>query len=308
VGTMVLAVILALVTVPPAEAQSSQNQAQPPETQQTQLPAASGKPKAFEVASVRRSASDAHRSLTVTSGGRFTATGTTLTGLIMFAYDVGPDRLSGANGWMDSEKYDVVAKPPDGVITGSVGRQGQWTGPNGQSASWTALSDRSESGRQLRQMLQTLLADRFQLKLHRETRELPVYALVVAKGGPKLQPSKSANNLQMTSGGAGEMTFQGSPISTLAIVLTWMTGRPVLDRTGLTGNYDFTLKWAPDEDQMQRYRAANAGSPGNAAPSSDPGAPSIFTELQEQLGLRLESTKGPVETLVVDHAEKPSEN
>lgn len=268
-----------------------------------------GDRKTFEVVSIKRSdPSVSQRSLAITPGGRFTATATTLKALIMLAYNIGPDKLTGATGWMDSEKYDVIATAPEGAIKGSVGRQAQWTGPNGQSAKWTALPADSEGGRQIRGMLQALLADRFQLKIQPETKELPVYALLVGKDGPKLQESKG-ESVQIRSGsGPGEFSFQGTPMSTLAITLTWLTGRPVLDKTGLKGNYDFKLQWTPDENQMQMFRGTGGGAASNLSTAAEPSGPSIFTALQEQLGLRLESTKGPVETFVVEHAEKPSEN
>lgn len=263
--------------------------------------------KSFEVASIRPSEANARRTLTVTPGGRFSATATTLRALIMFAYNVGPDRLTGADGWMESQRFDVNAKPPDGAIQGAVGQQAQWTGPNGQSASWTALPAQSQNARIFRAMMQNLLADRFQLKIHEETRQLPVYALVVAKGGPKLAEAKGAADLHMSSGGAGHMNFEAAPMSTLAVTLTWMTGRPVLDQTGLLGNYDFSLNWSPDDGQMQTYRGGGGGAADGTA-AADPAAPSLFTAVEEQLGLRLESTRGPVHVFAVDHAEKPSEN
>jgi uncharacterized protein (TIGR03435 family) len=272
-----------------------------------QVPDAQPKSATFEVASIHRSRPDVRRSFTISPGGRFGATGTTLKGLILFAYNIGPDRLSGATGWMESEQYDVMAEPTEGAITGPVGRQAQWTGPNGQSASWTTLSQQDPNGRIFRLMLRDLLADRFQLKLRNATQELPVYALVVAKGGSKLRPSSGGNGLQMTSGGMGEIHFQGTPMSTLAATLTWMVDRPVLDRTGLTGIYDLSLNWTPDEGQIQVYRQAGSAS-ASSADARDVSGPSLFTALQEQLGLRLESAKGPVDILVVDRAEKPSEN
>jgi uncharacterized protein (TIGR03435 family) len=132
---------------------------------------------------------------------------------------------------------------------------------------------------------------------------MPVYALVVAKGGPKLQ--ETADKPQRKHGmrtGKGEITMNGYGLDRLTDALSQLLGRVVLDRTGLTGRYDLTLKWLPGED-----RGPMVGGPlGDAAPPE--ARPSIFTALQEQLGLRLESQKGPVETLVIDHVEKPSAN
>lgn len=145
-------------------------------------------------------------------------------------------------------------------------------------------------------MLQALLADRFTLKVHQETRELPIYTLVVAKGGPRFQPSK-INGTTINSGIA-YITVVGSDhtVALLAEQLSRTLGRVVMDKTGLDGRYELTLKWATDE-----------GGAGTGGSSADAG-PSIFTAIQEQLGLKLESGKGPIPILVVDHLEKPSEN
>ena len=103
------------------------------------------------------------------------------------------------------------------------------------------------------------------------------------------------------------MTGQGLPLSALARLLTDQLGRTVVDKTGLPGNYDFALQWTPDESQGASFRGPDT-VPQGSAPSADPSGPSLFTALQEQLGLKLESQKGPVEIYVIDHAEKPSEN
>jgi uncharacterized protein (TIGR03435 family) len=145
------------------------------------------------------------------------------------------------------------------------------------------------AGDDLWPMVQTLLADRFQLKFHRETRELPIYALVVAKNGAKLH-AVSAAGLGVGMG-KGRFNGRGADMPTLASVLSNELGRLVFDRTGLSGFYDFTLTFEPDDTR-----------------AADTAGPSLFTALQEQLGLRLEPQKGPVETLVIDHAEKPSAN
>jgi len=162
-----------------------------------------------------------------------------------------------------------------------------------------------------------LLADRFQLTLHRETKEQSVYALLVAKNGPKLQESQTKDGQAkegtgprgpMMRMGRGELSGQGVALDMLTRTLSSQLGRTVIDRTGLKGNFDFKLTWTPDPGQ-------SAGPPGggpppgaDAPPPPDPNGPSIFTALQEQLGLRLESQKGPVEMLVIDRVEKPSEN
>ena len=159
-------------------------------------------------------------------------------------------------------------------------------------------------------MMQAMLADRFKLKAHRETKDLPMYALVVAKGGFKLKDADPNNTYPNGIKGpdgvshAGMMmmrrdmlTAQAVPISSLAGNLAGQLHRIVLDRTGLTGKYDITLRWSPDEMSNEQQDAATTIS-----------APSIFTALDEQLGLKLESTRGPVDAIVVDHIEMPSEN
>ncbi len=139
-------------------------------------------------------------------------------------------------------------------------------------------------------MLQAILADRFKLVFHRETRERPIYALVIAKGGTKLSPGDDKNGNGM-SWGRGRIDVHAAPINRFAFTLSDVLGREVVDRTGLTGKYDIKLTWTPDELQ----ESANA-------------RPTLFTAIQEQLGLKLESTKGAVDAIVVDQVEKPTIN
>jgi uncharacterized protein (TIGR03435 family) len=147
-----------------------------------------------------------------------------------------------------------------------------------------------------------------QLKLTHTTKELPVYALVVAKNGPKLQESKEdgGNHFQGVSmGGPGQLTGERVPMKFLIQVLSQNVGRPVINQTGLDGKYDFKLNWTPDQSQMNSF----GGSGGrDMPPPVDPNGPSIFTAIQEQLGLKLDSQKGPVEILTIDGVDKPSEN
>jgi uncharacterized protein (TIGR03435 family) len=283
----------------------SMAQAQDPHTP-TQDGAAA--PHKFEVASIKRSnAKQRQPSLNILPGGRLNVTSTPLRRLMMFAYDVSPNQISGASGWMDSERYDVIAQPPEGVISGAIGRQAQFTKAKGKSSSWTQLPPNNEAARQIREMVQALLAERFQLRVHRQTKELPVYALIVAKNGPKLTEAKNPNSLRLSSEGKGRMAFQGVPMSFLATQLTSMIGRTVLDRTALTSSYDFVLSWTPDENEKKMSKVKNGG--GKAALATDKATgPSVFTALQQQIGLKLQSTKGPVEILVVDHAQKPTED
>ena len=222
---------------------------------------------------------------------RFTATGVTLQGLIREAYEVEDNQISGAPAWLDSERYDIEAKADKSVAD--------------------ELQKLSFDQRlvEYRRMLQALLGDRFQLTLHRETKELPVYALVIAKKGPKLQETHPGDNdsTGMTFG-RGLLKGEGVPIALLVRHLSQQRlGRPVLDKSGLTGKYDFTLQWTPEENRAPMFKGTRDGGQGPDSPPDSSG-PSIFTAIQEQLGLRLESQKGPVEVLVIDHVERPSEN
>jgi uncharacterized protein (TIGR03435 family) len=146
-----------------------------------------------------------------------------------------------------------------------------------------------------------LLADRFHLEVHHETRELPVFALTVAGDATKTKETKCVNDSPTasnscqpsfrTDSGSGSIRGRSAPMPEFASILESITGRVVLDRTSTSGRYDIDMKWTPD-----------------SISTGDVGGPSLVTALQEQLGLKLESTKGPVETLVIDHVEKPSEN
>jgi uncharacterized protein (TIGR03435 family) len=224
----------------------------------------------FEVASIKLHPEPiAFSSDSQVHGSRVTATAITLIDLITNAYGVRYDQISGGPSWVKSERYDVAAKAEgEGTITKD----------------------------QLRQMLQTLLADRFQLKVHREARETPVYELVVGKNGPKLKEVAADATGGYVSRGSntGQMRMEASKgtMEQLARQLSVTAGRPVIDKTGLTGYYKYTPDWLS----------------ANQPPDPDPDVPSIFTAVQEQLGLKLESTKAPVEMLIVDHSEKPSEN
>lgn len=224
--------------------------------------------------------------------------------LIQLAFGIyNKELISGAPNWLNSEKYDVDAK-----MERSVAEAYQKLNP-------------AERSLAMQHMLQKLLADRFKLTVHRGTKELPVFWLVIAKNGPKLHEANSgdtyANGLKGADGrvlgagairatGKGEQTFQGIPISTLVNLLAQDVDRPILDRTGLAGRYDFKLQWTPDDSAVQ---TSLGGAPdGNSAPPPDTNGLSLFTALQEQLGLKLKSGKGPVEIIVIDHVERPSGN
>ena len=282
--------VFGLLNIPQVRAQSTQTASVP-------LPS-------FEVASIKPNRSGELRISIGFQPGRFTTTGTTVKQLIALAYDVRDIQVSGGPSWIDSERYDIEAKEPDSVVEELP----------------KLPSD--QRGEQLHLLVQSLLADRFKLKLRHESKELPVYALVIAKNGPKLQESKPGdtypNGMKGPDGrgqagmmrtGPGELTGQGLPTESLARLLSQQLGRTVLDQTGLKGNYDFTLKWTPDQSSAAVPVGPDAGKTGaDTAPSPESSGPSIFAAIQEQLGLKLESRKGPVDNLVIDHVERPSEN
>jgi bla regulator protein blaR1 len=231
----------------------------------------------------------------------FTSFGTTLHELVKAAYGVQDSQVTGGPGWVNSDRYNVKAK-----MSSSVADYLQKLSP-----------DQREIARE--HMLQVLLADRFHMVIHHETMELPVYALVKAKDGPKLREANPANTYSTgfkapdgSPAGSSEMEFgggqlmgQGVPISVLVSELSQqseLAGRALEDRTGLTAMYDFTLQWTPQ------------ASISRGAPQSDNGfepdasGASLFTALRDQLGLRVESTKGTVDTIAIDRVEQVSEN
>jgi bla regulator protein BlaR1 len=238
-------------------------------------------PRAFEVASIKpTNASDNRVAFTMQPGGRFNATNVTVKMLLQNAYGVRDFQISGGPGWIGSERFDITAKL-DGDVTGPL--------PPGA----------------LRPALQGLFEDRFQLKFHRETREMPVYALMLAKNGPKLQKAAGEKTPgPMLRMGRGQLTAKNADMRMIAEQLAQQLGRSVVDKTGLSGEFDFELNWTPEAGSGGPF----GPEPGAAPPPVDSSGPSIFTALQEQLGLRLESQRGPVEILVIDRLERPSEN
>jgi uncharacterized protein (TIGR03435 family) len=161
-------------------------------------------------------------------------------------------------------------------------------------------------------ILQALLADRFRLKIHREIKELPVYALIAAKDGPKLRetspdhvPAGAIKGFggSVTRGGPGQLTVGWLTMPYFARLLSQQMDRIVVDKTGLTGHYDFKLDWAPDGGAVPVIDTSNG-----ASVPPDPAGPSIFKAVQEQLGLKLEPQNGPLEVIVIDHVEEPSAN
>ena len=248
-----------------------------------QSPAAPSQPAAkpaFEVASIKPSNSaDDRVSFRITPGGRVAITNGSAKMLIMMSYNLKPHQLEGGPNWLDSEKYDITAKAE---------------GPDNPD--------------QLKVMMQSLLADRFKLTFHRETREMPVYALVPGKNGPKLHAAEVSDGKgRRFRIGRGQIELLGADMAGLADALSNVVGRTVLDRTSISGNYDFKLEWTPDESENPILKGPPNGREG-AAPAPDAAGPSVFTAIQEQLGLKLEAQKGPVEVMVIDHIERASEN
>ena len=255
---------------------------------------------AYDVASIKPADPNDHRIIMANRPGILSMTGVTLKLLIQQAYGVQDFQISGGPGWVGSDRFIVEAKSLDAP-----------TSPPPDLVKMSA-AERTRYLERPRAMLRGLLEDRFQLKVHNQTKELPIYSLVVAKGGPKLKdnggrmpdPNMKPGMMRIGPGG-----LEGSqmPVSALVDTLSQQLGRTVADQTGLKGNYDFTLKWTPDDPQGAAAFGGGLPLPPGVQPP-DPNGPTLFTALQEQLGLKLESTKGPVDIIVIDRAEKPSEN
>ena len=222
-------------------------------------------PRVFDVASIKLNQTGGEsRRAAAAPGGVFTATNATLKLLISRAYGVPEAQIEGGPGWIETETYDIAAKAD------------------------TPLEMSREA---LRPCLQSLLAGRFRLAIHRETKQGSVYSLVVAKNGPKLaeHSGPGVSGIGASSDSAkGAIAGTKSTMARLAEHLSGFAGRPVIDNTGLRGEYDFKVEWSNDA----------TGADG----------PSPFTALQEQLGLKLIAIQGPIETIVIDRAERPSGN
>jgi uncharacterized protein (TIGR03435 family) len=268
-----------------------------------QAPAPSPDPKVplhFEVATVKPNKSGKPGgSMRREPGGRITAVNMPLQQLITFAYQISPMQLVGGPGWIGTERFDIVAK-----LEGDPAPVPAWLGPDHAMLA-----------------MQTLLAERFRLEVHRESREFDVFALVMPRAGGSPGPalkrstqdcSPEAVKAMAGRGGPppgpkspvlcaarmlpGRLQLGGMPMSTVTGPLGALTGRIVVDRSGLQGNWDFDLTFAPEPGR---------GVVGDIPPP-DPNGPSIFTAVQEQLGLRLDSTRAPVDVLVVDSVEPPT--
>jgi uncharacterized protein (TIGR03435 family) len=233
----------------------------------------------FEVATIRPSNPDTPGKLFTFKGRQFMTINTTVSDLIAFSYGLHARQITGAPAWIETDRYNVTGQPQ---------AEGQ---PN---------------ERQLKAMVQKLLEERFRLTVHRDSRELAVYAMTVGTAGAKLSKNDTNPNglPSLFFKGLGVLPALNASMADLANVMqTAVLDRPVVDRTGLAGRFDFTLTWTPDDSQ---FGGMGVRVP---APSNDPNAPpGLFTAIQEQLGLKLESTKAPVEVLVVDRVEKPSDN
>ncbi len=234
----------------------------------------------FEVATIKPTKPDEQRTFLVWRGNDMQVVNFSLAGLVKFAYDIQDKQILGAPDWFHSDRWDITAKPDT---------PGQ---PNGD---------------QLKEMVQKLLADRFALKFHKDQKEMGAYVLTVGKDGPKLKQNASNPN------GLPGLFF--GPIGTLHVMNATMqnfTGlmqsavldRPVVDKTGLTGRWDFTLKWTPDDSQ---FAGMGVKVPPPSADDPNP-APPLFTAIQEQLDLKLEAQKTAVPVLVIDHVDHPSPN
>jgi uncharacterized protein (TIGR03435 family) len=246
------------------------------------VPCATGTRATFDVSTVKASQTSSGTSLIRSRADGVTANGS-LRRLTQASYGLQDFQVTGGPDWVNTATWDITARidPPD-------------VAPSRADADFVPWNERRL------QRMQSLLAERFRLKCHMTTREMPVFELVLAKGGSKLKETtadeskRGATNVE-GQGRKNQATFTGVTTKSLAAILSSEAGRMVLDKTGLTGSYDFTLTWTKDDQPT----AANAdGASG----------PTLFTAVQEQLGLKLESGKGPVDVLVIDSAEKPGEN
>jgi uncharacterized protein (TIGR03435 family) len=264
-------------------------------------------PVAFDAASVKpNNSGESDTSMRPQPGGRFTATNAPVQLFITYAYQLQQFQLQGAPSWLRTERYDIVARM------------------NGDPPVLPAADGQPTP---IMLAMRTLLADRFKLVVHWDTRELPIYALVVARPdgrlGPNIRPAAvdcaavSAASAAAAKEGktitvnppdkvacgmrnsAGRFQFGGNPLSLFANGLANQLARTVVDRTGLTGNWDFEFTFTPERIRQQALA-------GNAPADVDANGPSIFTAIQEQLGLKLESTTGPVRVLVIDRVERPT--
>jgi len=255
----------------------------------------------YEVATIKPSPSSSDgRMMMMFNPDGVSISGVPLQMIVREAFRVEDDRIVGAPGWVKKNRYDIQAK--------------------------VAAEDAPKLEKlkidQRQSMLLPLLEERFNLKYHHETRELPSYALVVAKGGPKMKTSEvpdvpkpgdppspdSGQKRFMRMMGPGHVEAEGSNMQGLTQILSQQLGRTVVDKTGLSGNYDYTLNWTPDNAPPPMPGGGPEGGPPRNDGGNNEAGPSLLTALQEQLGLKLESEKGEVDVIVIDHIDLPSEN
>jgi bla regulator protein blaR1 len=255
------------------------------------------KPLEFEVATVKPSSPDEKGTrIMIQPGGNLEVKNASLKQLITMAYDVREFQVSGGPGWINSDRFDIQAKsehveePPD---------------PRKMTD-----EQRTVMEKQFKERMRSLLSDRLQLVVRKETKEMPVYFLVVGKGGSKLQPAKDDGPQRGIRMQRGVMNGMSAQVEMLANVLANFVGRPVIDKTGIEGKYDWKLEWTPDQGPSKTGASEPGGSGDKEAAANPPdiSGPSVFTALQEQLGLKLESQKAPATMIVIDRVEKPSAN
>jgi len=263
---------------------------------------------AWDVSTVKPAGPDERGSMFMITPDGMKITNVPLWMIVREAFGVQDDRLFGGPGWSKTSMFDIEAKvaPED------------------------APKLKALTVEQRRQLLVALLEERFGLKYHHETRDLAMYELDVAKGGVKMQASKpdepegqgpttgqgpgngpgpgpAPGRHMLMMHGRGHIESTGMGMSGLARLLSGQLGRTVVDKTGLTGNFDYKLDWTPDDAAPVMTKGGDP-APGDSASSQDAGGPSLFTALEEELGLKLESTKGPVDVIVIDQLERPTEN
>lgn len=285
----------------------------------------------FEVASIKLvqvSSNGPMRVGLMNTPDGFTTENATLQMLITYAYAIQNYQIQGGPSFLTSDHYNIDAKMDE--ATAEVLKK-------------MATNEERNAARQ--KMMQALLADRFHLTIHKESKEMPIYNLVVGKNGTKMAeakplpppdpnapkgdtatakgdgsgpgkfgpgPGRGGPSMMMSGGRGGAMTLTASsmPMSSLVRMLSGSLGRPVIDKTGLTASYDFKLEYTRDDVGVAPALGGGGGGGDGAppVPAADSSGPTLFTAVQEQLGLKLESTKGPVEIVVIDRAEKPSDN
>ncbi len=239
---------------------------------------------AFEVSTVKRTPSDGPRGrwIRMQTARQFVAHGFHTRLLIGAAYNLPPSAISGGPSWIDSDLYDILAETPGNV--------------------------RPNIEEQMK-MVRSLIAERFRLKFHREDREMPVYAFSIAKGGSKLRGSAPVTAPEgppllafVIAPDAVRLPGHSASLAEMcAIFQRTALDRPVIDRTGLTGRYDFDLEFTPDESQF-------GGQIKTESPDEAKRPPDLLNALQQQLGLRLDATRGTISTMVIESIERPSEN